>query len=378
MRSLEEQRKDARIIFEAALHASDPMVSIRRHLRVDGETLYAGGGCYDLAKLSHLYVVGAGKATAKMALAVEELLGDKITGGLVIVKRGHRVPLQKLKIVEAGHPLPDQAGVEATEAVVTLLREAGENDLLICLVSGGASALLSCPGRGLSLQDKQQRTQALLNCGARIQEVNAIRKHISKVKGGRLAELAHPAMVLSLILSDVVDDSIDNVGSGPTAPDPSTFSDCLSIVEQYGVGELIPPSVMNFLQGGAKGAIAETPKAGDPIFQRVQNLVVGNNHCALLAARECAEALGYHALMLSRTIEGEAKQVAIDHVALARDVLSGYQLNGPARLYYFRRRNNRHSPGRRSGRAEPRIRPCGSHGNRRHGRSGGAQRGHGR
>ena len=322
MRSLEQQRQDARIIFEAALKASDPVVSIRRHVRIDGETLYVGGGRYDLAELSHLYVVGAGKATAKMALAVEELLGDKITGGLVIVKRGYGVPLKKLKIVEAGHPLPDQVGVEATEAVVALLRGAGENDLVICLVSGGASALLSCPSRGLSLQDKQQVTQTLLNCGARIQEVNAVRKHISKVKGGRLAGLAHPATVLSLILSDVIDDSIDNIGSGPTAPDPSTFSDCLSILQQYGVGERIPLSVTNFLQGGARGAIAETPKAGDPVFQRVQNLVVGNNQCALLAARESAEALGYHPLMLSRTIEGEAKQVAIEHVALARDVLS--------------------------------------------------------
>jgi len=322
MRSLEQQREDARIIFEAALQAADPMVSIRRYLRVDGQILYAGGVGYDLAKLSHLYVVGAGKATAQMALAVEELLGDKITGGLVIVKRGHRVPLQKLKIIEAGHPLPDQAGVDATEAIVTLLREAGENDLLICLVSGGASALLSCPSRGLSLQDKQRTTQALLNCGARIQDVNAIRKHISKVKGGRLAQLAHPATVLSLILSDVIDNSIDNIGSGPTAPDPSTFADCLSILERYDAGEMIPQTVRRFLKTGAAGATAETPKAGDPIFQRVQNLIVGNNDCALLAARESAEALGYHASILSRAIGGEAKQVAIDHVALARDVLS--------------------------------------------------------
>ena len=319
MDSLKQQRHHAQKIFETGLEAADPIVSIRRHLRVERDNLYVGDRVYDLAKYGNVYVVGAGKAAGKMARAVEELLDGRIAGGIVIVKRGHTVPLGKLKVVEAGHPIPDEAGVKATEAAMALLRRAGENDLILCLVSGGASALLSCPVMELSLQDKQQTTETLLHCGARIQEVNAIRKHISKVKGGRLAGLAYPATVLSLILSDVVDDSIDNIGSGPTAPDSSTFLDCLSVIKRYGVREIIPKGVKNFLEQGASATIAETPKAGDAIFQKVQNLIVGNNGTAMLAAKNRAEALGYHTVVLSSSIEGEARRVAIDHMLMAKD-----------------------------------------------------------
>ena len=322
MRSLKQQRLDARVIFEAGLAASDPILLVRRSLQLDGTILQAGKRLYDLAKFSNPYVVGAGKATAKMALAVEALLGERIAGGIVIVKHGHSIPLKKLVIVEAGHPIPDPAGIKATEAIIQLLRRTQKTDLIICLVSGGASALLSCPVVGLSLQDKQQTTQVLLNCGAKIQEINAIRKHISGVKGGRLAELAYPSTVLSLILSDVIDDSIDNIGSGPTAPDSSTFADCLSIIDRYGVGDMIPVAVTSFLKKGAAGKIVDTPKAGDPIFQKVQNLLIGNNEVALVAAKEKAEALGYNTLILSSSVEGEARKVAIDHVVSARDVLS--------------------------------------------------------
>jgi glycerate 2-kinase len=323
MRSLKQLRQDARIIFEAGLEAADPVVSIRRHLRVDGPILDAGERVYDLTNYKNIYVVGAGKATAKMARAVEELLDERITGGIVIVKRGHTVPLRQLEVVEAGHPIPDQAGVNATETIVGLLRRTLETDLILCLISGGASALLASSRTGLSLQDKQQTTQALLNCGARIHEVNAIRKHISKVKGGRLAELAYPSTIVSLILSDVIGDAVDSIGSGPTAPDSSTFADCLSIIERYGVGEMIPGVVRRFLQKGAAGEATETPKAGDPIFHKVQNLIVGNNQSALLAAKESAEALGYHVLALSSSVEGEASKAALDHAAIAKDVLAG-------------------------------------------------------
>ena len=319
---MKQQRRDARAIFAAGLAAADPALLIQRCLQVDGQVLRAGERLYDLTKYGDLYLVGAGKATAKMALAVEALLGERIAGGVVIVKSGHAVSLKKLEVVEAGHPIPDQAGINATETIIQLLRRTQESDLILCLVSGGASALLSCPVVGLGLQDKQKTTQVLLNCGARIQEVNAIRKHISRVKGGRLAELAHPSTVLSLILSDVIDDSMDNIGSGPTAPDSSTFADCLSIIEGYGVGELIPVPVRSLLKKGAAGEIEDTPKAGDPIFQKVQNLLIGNNQSALVAAKEKAEALGYNTLVLSSSIEGEARKVAMDHVVLARDVLS--------------------------------------------------------
>ena len=322
VRSLKQQRLDARTIFEASLAAADPILLVRRSLQLDGAILQAGKRLYDLARYSNLYVVGAGKAAAKMARAVEALLGERIAGGIVIVKHGHSIPLKKLKIVEAGHPIPDPAGIKATEAIIRLLRRTQKNDLILCLVSGGASALLSCPVVGLSLQDKQRTTQALLNCGARIQEVNAIRKHISGIKGGRLAELAYPSTVLSLILSDVIDDSMDNIGSGPTAPDSSTFADCLSIIDRYGVGDMIPLAVTTFLKKGAAGEIADTPKADNPIFQQVQNLLIGNNQLALVAAKEKAQALGYNTLILASSVEGEARRVAIDHVVSARDVLS--------------------------------------------------------
>ena len=322
-RSLKQQRLDARVIFEAGLAAADPMFLVRRSLQLDGEILQAGKRVYDLARYGNLYVVGAGKAAAKMARAVEALLGERIAGGIVIVKHGHNIPLKKLEIVEAGHPIPDPAGIKATEAIIQLLRRTQKTDLILCLVSGGASALLSCPVADLSLQDKQRTTQALLNCGARIQEINAIRKHISRVKGGRLAELACPSTVLSLILSDVIDDSMDNIGSGPTAPDSSTFADCLAIINRYGVGDMIPLAVTSFLKKGAAGEIADTPMADDPIFQQVQNLLIGNNQLALVAAKEKAQALGYNTLILSKSVEGEARSVAIDHVVSARDVLSG-------------------------------------------------------
>jgi hydroxypyruvate reductase len=329
MLSLEQQRRNARSIFEAGLATADPALLVERCLQLNGQMLRAGQGLYDLTRHRHLYVVGAGKATGRMALAVERLLGERVAGGIIIVRRGERIPLEKIEVVEAGHPIPDQAGVNATESIIGLLKRAQKADLILCLVSGGASALLSSPILGLSLQDKQQTTQALLNCGARIQEVNAIRKHISKVKGGRLAELVYPATVLSLVLSDVIDDSIDNIGSGPTAPDSSTFSDCLSILDRYHIGEKIPVAVKSFLKKGAAGEVVDTPKPGDRIFQKVQNLIIGNNQLALAAAKAKAEALGYHTLILSTSIEGEARKVAIDHVAMARDVLSG---SSPIRL----------------------------------------------
>jgi hydroxypyruvate reductase len=323
MRSLKQQRQDGRIIFEAGVEAADPMVLVPRHLQLDGQILHVSEVVYDLTLYKNFYIVGAGKATGKMALAVEQLLGDRISGGLIIVRRGHTVPLQKLEVVEAGHPIPDQPGVNATEAILELVRRTLETDLILCLISGGASALLTSPSAGLSLGDKQQTTQTLLNCGARIHEVNAIRKHISKVKGGRLAELAYPATVVSLLLSDVIGDGVDIIGSGPTAPDSSTFVDCLSIIRRYGVSEMIPEAVRRFLEKGAAGEAAETPKLGNAVFDKVQNLIVGNNQSALWAAKEKAEALGYHALVLSSSLEGEAKKVAIDHLAIAKDVLAG-------------------------------------------------------
>jgi hydroxypyruvate reductase len=275
--------------------------------------------------------LGAGKAAAKMASAVEELLPDKISSGIVIVKYGHKLPLNLVEIVEAGHPLPDEAGVAGTTRIVELLRQATEEDLVILLLSGGGSALLPCPVDPITLEDKIRTSQTLLDCGATIHEINAVRKHISKIKGGRLARLAHPATLVSLILSDVVGDDLDAIASGPTVPDSSSFADCLLVVERYELKEKIPPRVRAFLEAGARGEVEETPKAGEPIFQHVRNVIVGNNRMAVEAARVKAEGLGYNTLALSSFIEGEAKVVAAAHAAIAKEIITtGNPIRRPA------------------------------------------------
>lgn len=331
MLSLEQLRRHARDIFAAALEAADPVAATRRHLRIDENRLRIGGQIYDLSRYERLFVIGAGKASARMALAVHELLQQRIDGGVVIVKHGYAVAVDRLDVFEAAHPIPDQAGVDATEKIIGLLRQSRENDLVLCLISGGGSALLTCPVDGLGLEEKRQTTDALLHCGATIQEINALRKHLSKVKGGRLAVLASPSTVAALILSDVIGDPIDAIASGPTAPDPSTFADCLKIVERYSLAAKIPRPAMEYLARGERGEVEETPKPGAAVFDRVHNLIVGNNQIALSAARQRAEGLGYHAMVLSSSIEGEARKVAADHAAIAEQILDdGKPLAPPA------------------------------------------------
>ncbi len=331
MRTLKHLRQDARRIFAAGVAAVDPAKAVKRYLRRRGRVVRVGDRRYDLSEYRHLYVVGAGKASARMARAVEDILGESIDGGIVTVKYGYSIPVKRINIVEAGHPLPNPAGVRAARRVIATVDQAGKDDLVVFLVSGGGSALLPCPADGLTLKDKQRTTQILLDCGATIHEVNAIRKHISKVKGGRLARLAYPATVVSLILSDVIGDSLESIASGPTAPDASTFSDCLRIIERYRVRQKIPPAVRAFLRRGAKGDLDETPKAADPVFAKVQNVLIGSNRLALQAAKQEAEALGYNCLLLSSLVEGETQTVAAVHAAIAKEIsLTGNPVRRPA------------------------------------------------
>ena len=331
MLSLTQLRGDARRIFDAGLTAANPFDAVNRHVIRKGDTLTVAGAPYDLGSYRNVYVVGAGKAAAKMAGAVEELLGERISRGIVVVKRGHSVPLSRIQISEAGHPMPDQAGVEGAARVGRLLEEATKDDLVVFLISGGGSALLPCPVEEITLEDKIRTTQTLLDCGATIHEVNTVRKHISKIKGGKLARLAYPATLVSLILSDVVGDDLDAIASGPTVPDTSSFADCLRVVERYELKEKIPPRVRAFLEAGARGEVEETPKAGDPIFQNVRNVIVGNNRMALEAARLKAEGLGYNTLLLSNRMEGEAKVVAAAHAAIAKEIITtGNPVGQPA------------------------------------------------
>ena len=328
MRTVKQLRADARRIFEAGIAAVDPVEAVKRHLGRTGDILHVADRRYELPTYRHVYVVGTGKASARMARGLEEILGESIDSGVVVVKYGYSTPTRRVDIVEAGHPIPDPPGVEGTKQIIDTLRQAGNDDLVIFLVSGGGSALLPCPADGLTLEDKQRTTQILLDCGATIHEINSVRKHLSKVKGGRLARLAYPATVVGLILSDVIGDRLEGIASGPTVPDTSTFSDCLKIIECYQLQGKIPPVVRAFLEQGARGGIEETPKAADPVFEKVQNVLVGSNRLALQAAKQKADALGYNSLLLSSSVEGETQTVAAVHAAIAKEISA---TGGPVR-----------------------------------------------
>ena len=324
-------RKDAQAIFRAALKAADPMEAVLRHLRVDGNRLIAGRLHYRLDDYRRVWVIGAGKASAAMARAVEKVLGKRISGGLINVKYGHLAKLRRVELNEAGHPVPDQAGVAGAERIAGIAANATSDDLIVCVISGGGSALLPLPAPSITLEEKQATTKLLLACGANIHEINAVRKHISAVKGGQLARLASPATVLSLLLSDVIGDNLDVIGSGPTAPDDSTFASAKSILDKYDIFDKAPVTIRERVEKGLAGEIPETPKPSDPVFTRTQNLVVGSNILAVAAAGQCARRLGYRPMVLSTYVEGETREVARVHAAIAKEIrASGRPIKPPA------------------------------------------------
>lgn len=307
----ETRRVQAEAIFRAGVDAVRADEAVRRSVRCEGGRLVIGDDRYILDDFRNITVVGAGKATASMADAVEELVGeDRIAGGYISVKYGHGAPLARIAVGEAGHPIPDSAGVENTRKILALLEEMGENDLVFCLLSGGGSALLPAPAEGITLTDKQEITRLLIGCGAPIEDVNAVRKHLSMIKGGNLARAAAPARVVSLILSDVVGDDLGTIASGPTSPDPTTFRECEKILMRYSLTEIVPGSIRERIAGGIAGKIPETPKPGDPIFKGVTNLIVGSNRIALEAAREKARELGMHPVILSSEVIGDVGDFA--------------------------------------------------------------------
>jgi glycerate 2-kinase len=318
--SVSELRRHAREIFEAGLQGVEPSAAIKNFVHVSGDRLRVGDCAYELAEFRNLYIIGAGKAAARMALALEELLGDKIAGGLAVVKYGHGLPLKRIQVIEAGHPVPDEAGLDGARQIIALLVSAGAQDLILFVLSGGGSALLPAPADGLTLQDKQRTTQVLLASGAAIGEVNAVRKHISQLKGGRLARLAAPATLVSLVISDVVGDSLEDIASGPAVADTGTYVDCVRIVRRYELQEKIPSAVMNLLTRGAAGELEETPKPGDAAFRNVRNFIVGSNRTALAAARHRAESLGYRTSILSHAVEGESRLVAAAHAEHVKSI----------------------------------------------------------
>ena len=315
-------RRDALAIFKAALKAADPGEAIRRQVSIDGSILQVGRKRYDLDRYRRVVVLGAGKASARMAETLEKLLGRRISLGLINTKYGHLVRVKRIELHECGHPVPDEAGVEGSRRIVALATEATRDDLVIVLISGGASALMPLPADAITLEEKQETTRLLLACGAAIQEINAVRKHISAIKGGQLARLAAPATVLALMLSDVIGDPLDVIGSGPTAPDASTFHTAWSAIEKYELQDRIPDVVRHRLESGLLGEIDETPKPGDACFRRVQNVIVGSNRLAVDAAAIAARERGYRPVVLSTLIEGETRDVAGMHAAILKEAIA--------------------------------------------------------
>jgi len=320
-------------ILETALAAVDPKGAVHNRLKRTGDILTVDGQPYQLTDYKRIFVIGAGKASAPMSQAVEALLGDRISDGLVVVKTGHGGPTEQVALVEASHPMPDEAGVAAGRRILTLAAEAGADDLVIALLSGGGSALLVAPADGLTLADMQGMTNALLACGATINEVNCLRKHCSAIKGGQLARSAAPATLITLALSDVIGSPLDVIASGPTVADASCWADAWTIVEKYDLANRLPSPIVQRLWAGVAGTLPDTPKADDPAFVHTQNVVVADNRVAALAAMDKARSVGYSPLLLTTHIEGEAAQVANLAVALAKEVQeSGNPIAAPACL----------------------------------------------
>jgi glycerate 2-kinase len=305
-------RESARSIFDAALAAGDVRPLVTRALA-------------EVAKPAHgrVLVVGAGKASGAMAAAVEQAWGDRITEGVVAVKDGYTVPTRRVRLLEAGHPVPDERGAAAARQIRALAESAAADDVVLVLVSGGGSALTPAPVPPITLGDKQAMTRLLLAAGATINQLNAIRKHCSLLKGGQLARAATPARVEALLLSDVVGDPLDVIASGPTTPDASTFAEALDVLDRFALRERAPQPIVQRLEQGARGELPETPKPGDPLFARVRNTVIGNNALVVEAAAARARELGFTPHVLTRSLEGEAREMARQFVEMARALRAG-------------------------------------------------------
>ncbi len=320
--------EDVKSIFSAAVKRVDPALMVEELVTVNGNTLTirteSESAEYDLSRYNRIVVIGAGKASAKMALGLEASLGDRITSGLVAVKTGHIETLKYIDLIEASHPMPDESCVDAATKIADICSAADEKTLILNLISGGGSALLTAPYQNeaynISLDDIQTVTGLLLACGAVIQEINVIRKHLSVVQGGRLAGFAAPGTMVSLILSDVVGDPLNAIASGPTVPDPTTYKDAMGIIKKYDLSARLPASVAKIMEDGVAGKAEETPCEDSDIFKNVQNILIGTNISALYAASEEAERLGYAPVILTSQLSGEAREIAKIFSGMCKDL----------------------------------------------------------
>src|SRR5215212_10652122 len=311
MKTMKTMKIDLREILSAGLAAADPREAVLRYVRVEDGSILVGDERFGAEQV---FVLAAGKAAGPMARAAEDLFGERLKGGLIVTKHGHQVSSERLEVLFASHPEPDQNGVEAARRVEEMARSLGERDLLLALISGGASALLADPAPPIRLPELKELTGALLRSGAHIGEINTVRKHVSVLKGGGLVSLAAPAKTLALILSDVVGDDPSAIASGLTAPDPTTLEEARRVLRRYGIEP--PHSVAEHLESAE-----ETPKPGDALFRNVANVVCGSGRHAAEEAAEKARELGYEPLLLSTTITGDARGAAAVYAAVIREIL---------------------------------------------------------
>jgi Putative glycerate kinase len=325
----EKMRNHANSILSEAISAVDPSACIYRAVNKDGRDIVINNRSYDLSRYDHIYAIAFGKAAISMSKAIEDILGDSLTDGIAVTKHGFGGSLLKMKVYESGHPMPDDHSVAAGKTVHSFLERTGERDLIFFLISGGGSALITLPRKGVTITDIVKLTDSLMRAGATIDDLNTVRKHLCSIKGGGLAKMAYPSQSVSLILSDVVGDPLDVIASGPTVPDTSTFSEFNEIVERYDLK--LSPAVSGLLEDGLEGVIEETPKLGATVFERTSHYLVGNNALALQEAQKKASELGYNTMVLSSSIVGEAREVAKVFASIAREErLRGTPLPLPA------------------------------------------------
>jgi len=296
-------------IFLAGVDGVLPKNLINRKILLIDNKLKISELSFTLDVINNIYVIGAGKATAMMAMEVEKILGERIKGGHIIVKYGYSCDLKYIDVTEAGHPVPDSNGIRATQEILKIAEKADSSDLVICLLSGGGSSLLYDIPEGSSHEDMIKLNGLLINSGASISEINAVRKHLSSVKGGQLARAVYPATLLNLILSDVPGDPLEVIASGPTVPDSTTYEQALTVLSAYGLTEIIPDKVFHLLLDGVKGLQPETPKSGDKIFDKTFNILVGTNRIALDASKNKALEYNINAVIVDDQLQGDVSSV---------------------------------------------------------------------
>jgi glycerate 2-kinase len=327
-------REIAERIFIEGVRSVLPEKLITRIISLNGNDLKIKDLTFSLDRFSNIYIIGAGKASAAMAHYTETILGDRITGGHIIVKYGYSCKLDRIKVTEAGHPVPDLNGFRATEDILRIAGQATENDLVICLISGGGSSLLADIPEGLLPEEIHIINNLLVRCGASIDEINCVRKHLSQVKGGHLARICQPATLVTLILSDVTGDPPDVIASGPTVPDPTTFKDALSIIEKYGLAPDLTSGILKYLGEGASGLRPETPKPGDEAFSKTHNIIAGTNLIALEACGRFATDMGLNTFIIESRIKGDVEPVALSIVETALRYKQNNELRKPVALLY--------------------------------------------